>query len=156
MFRVAIRRGRPDDATAIAGVWLRSRAASVPAIPPPVHTEDEVQAWFEEVVLPTREVWVAEDGDVVVALLVLEGDWIDQLYVEPDHVGRGYGAGLMAVAKQMRPLGLKLWTFEANIRARSFYERHGFVPAGATSGDNEEGVPDVRYEWRPHGVSAVP
>ena len=156
MFLVTIRRGHPDDSDAIADVWLRSRAASVPPIPPPVHTEEEVRTWFKEVVVPTTEVWVATDGDVIVALLVLEGDWIDQLYVEPDHVGRGYGADLMAVAKQVRPSGLTLWTFEANVRARSFYERHGFVATGATRGENEEGVPDVRYEWRSHRIGTVP
>jgi GNAT superfamily N-acetyltransferase len=153
---VKIRRGHPDDAAAIADVWLRSRAASVPRIPPPVHTDDEVHAWFGGVVLPTKEVWVAEAGDALVALLVLEGEWIDQLYVEPHYVGRGVGAGLIAVAKQERPSGLKLWTFEANVRARRFYERHGFVATGGTSGDNEEGAPDLRYEWPSPELGAVP
>jgi GNAT superfamily N-acetyltransferase len=113
-----------------------------------VHTDDEVHAWFAEVVLPTKEVWVVADGAALLGLLVLEGEWIDQLYVDPDHVGRGHGAALMEVAKRARPSGLKLWTFESNVRARNFYERHGFVPTGATTGDNEEGAPDVSYEWR--------
>jgi GNAT superfamily N-acetyltransferase len=130
-------------------VWLRSRAASVPAIPAPVHTEVDVRAWFEEVVVPAKEVWVAEESGAVVALLVLDDEWIDQLYVEPDHAGRGFGGQLLEVAKQQRPAGLKLWTFEANVRARRFYERRGFVATGATAGDNEEGAPDIRYEWRP-------
>jgi hypothetical protein len=56
----------------------------------------------------------------------------------------------------MRPGGLKLWTFEANLRARRFYERHGFVPTGATSGDNEEGAPDLRYEWPSPAIGADP
>lgn len=62
-----VRRARADEAAEIAGVWLRSRAASVPEIPPRVHTEDEVRTWFQEVVLPTREVWVGDDGGAVVA-----------------------------------------------------------------------------------------
>lgn len=53
----------------------------------------------------------------------------------------------MAVAKRQRPSALRLWTFEANVRARRFYERHGFVATGSTAGDNEEGAPDVLYEW---------
>jgi len=57
-----VRRARAEEAGDVVGVWLRSRAASVPEIPPPVHTEDEVRAWFEEVVLSEREVWVAGDG----------------------------------------------------------------------------------------------
>jgi len=56
---------------------------------------------------------------------------------------------LIAIAKQERPDGLKLWTFQANTGARPFYEHHGFAATGSTSGDNEEGAPDVRYVWRP-------
>ena len=43
----------------------------------------------------------------------------------------------------------QLWTFQSNHGARRFYERHGFVAVQHTDGDNEEGAPDVRYEWRP-------
>jgi GNAT superfamily N-acetyltransferase len=142
-----IRRAHPDDAGPTADVWLRSRAASVPGIPAPVHTADEVRAWFAAVVFPTKQVWVAETDGTIVALLVLEDEWIDQLYVDPAHTGRGIGGRLMVVAKGQRPAGLKLWTFAANAGARSFYEVHGFVCSGGTDGDNEEGAPDIRYEW---------
>jgi GNAT superfamily N-acetyltransferase len=144
-----VRRACAQEAIEVADVWLRSRAASVPEIPPPVHTDDEVRAWFQEVVLPEREVWVADDGEGIVAVLVLEDEWIDQLYVEPGHTGRGIGGQLMAIAKRRRPSDLRLWTFEANVSARRFYERHGFVATDSTAGDNEEGAPDVRYEWSP-------
>ncbi len=149
-----VRRARAEEGGEIAEVWLRSRMASVPEIPPPVHTGDEVRAWFEEVVLPEREVWVADEDGAVVAVLVLEDEWVDQLYVEPAHTGRGIGSGLMAVAKRQRPTALRLWTFEANVRARRFYERHGFVATGSTDGDNEEGAPDVRYEWSPPAAAS--
>lgn len=145
---IGIRKARPDEARDIADVWLRSRAASVPAIPPPVHTPEEVRGWFVDVVLPTRDVWVAEDDGSVVALLVVEDDWLDQLYVDPDHLGAGIGGALVVHAKRLRPLGLQLWTFQANVGARRFYERHGFVAVEQTEGDNEEGAPDVRYQWQ--------
>lgn len=128
----SVRRARAQDAAQIAGVWLRSRAASVPEIPPPVQTDAEVHAWFQEVVLPDREVWVAEDGERIAGVLVLENEWIDQLYVEPGDTGRGIGGQLIAIAKRQRPSALRLWTFEANINARRFYERHGFVATGNT------------------------
>ena len=144
-----LRRAGAQEALAIAGVWLRSRAAAVPEIPRPVHTDDEVRAWFQNVVLPEREVWVADDGQCIVAVLVLEDEWIDQLYVEPGHTGRGIGGQLLAIAKRQRPSALRLWTFQANVSARRFYEHHGFVATDATIGDNEEGAPDVRYEWSP-------
>jgi GNAT superfamily N-acetyltransferase len=145
--RVELRRARRDEAGEVAGVWLRSRQASIPAIPPPAHTDEEVLAWFQEVVLPNREVWVAQSNGTVIALLVLEADWVDQLYVEPGWTGHGVGSRLLAVAQQRRPAGLKLWTFQSNAGARRFYERHGFVAKETTDGDNEEGAPDVLYEW---------
>lgn len=98
---------------------------------------------------------MAEDGGVV-GLLVLEGEWIDQLYVDAGRTGEGIGSRLVALAKEQRPTALRLWTFEANVRARRFYERHGFVATGATAGDNEEGAPDVRYEWSPRGRAVTP
>lgn len=100
--------------------------------------------------MPLREVWIASGpGGDVRALLVLDEDWIDQLYVDPDWCGGGLGSRLLEVAKEARPDGLQLWTFAANRGARRFYERHGFTAVDATDGDNEEGAPDVRYEWRP-------
>jgi GNAT superfamily N-acetyltransferase len=144
-----VRRARLQEADEIAALWLRSRSASIPHIPAPVHTDDEVRAFFEHVVLPEREVWVGDDGDAVVAVLALKDDWVDQLYVEPARTGQGIGQQLIAQAKQRRPRGLRLWTFEANLGARRFYERHGFVIVGSTPGANEEGAPDVCYEWLP-------
>ena len=32
----------------------------------------------------------------------------------------------------------------------------GSIATDATDGDNEEGAPDVRYEWRPSDRTAVP
>jgi GNAT superfamily N-acetyltransferase len=142
-----IRRALQTDAAAISEVWLRSRRASFPAIPLPVHSDEDVRGWFATVVLPTREVWVVDVDDAVVALLVLEGDWVDHLYVDPDWTGRGLGGRLLEVAKAQRPAGLDLWAFQSNARARRFYERYGFTAIAMTDGDNEEGAPDVRYRW---------
>lgn len=149
MTLVDLRRARQDEADAVASIWLRSRAASVPAIPPPVHTDAEVRGWFRDVVLRTKEVWVATENGTLEGLLVLDDGEIEQLYVDPDRTGRGIGGQLLALAKRRRPDGIALWTFAANTSARRFYERHGFVATAATDGDNEEGAPDVRYEWRP-------
>src|SRR6476620_4866563 len=42
----APRRARPEEARTIANLWLRSRYASIPAIPAPVHTDDETREWW--------------------------------------------------------------------------------------------------------------
>ena len=144
---VLIARGIGEDVGPAAEVVLRSRKASVPEIPPPVHSDDEVRAWFQGVVFEERELWVAKELGAVDAVMVLDGDWIDQLYVDPDAVGGGLGTRMVAVAKEQRPGGLKLWTFAANVRAQRFYERQGFVMTASTASDNEERAPALRYEW---------
>jgi GNAT superfamily N-acetyltransferase len=147
-----VRRGTPADALAAAEVWLRSRKAAMPAIPAPVHSDDDVRNHFRTIVVMERELWVAVD-DIsadVTGLLVLADSDVDQLYVDPCWWGRGIGSQLLDQAKRLRPKGLWLWSFQANARARRFYERHGFVAVHATDGSgNEERAPDVRYAWSP-------
>lgn len=85
-----------------------------------------------------------------VGLMVLDGGDLDQLYLDPAWQGHGIGGRLVDLAKQYRPAGLGLWTFQVNEPARRFYERHGFVAAECTDGHrNEEHEPDIRYVWRP-------
>lgn len=143
-----IRRAAPGEDDEVATLWLRARAASVPSIPPPVHAEEEVRGWFRDVVFPGREVWVADLDDRVVGLLVLGEGWVEQLYVEPTLTNRHIGTLLLDVAKARAPSGLEAWAFEANVGARRFYERHGFLAVERATGHSEEGAPDVRYCWR--------
>jgi GNAT superfamily N-acetyltransferase len=82
--------------------------------------------------------------------MALHGEWLEHLYVDPARTGRGLGSRLVDLAKQRRA-ALDLWTFQANLGARNFYERHGFLVVATTEGDNEEGAPDVRYHWQRPG-----
>ncbi|MFF5798885.1 GNAT family N-acetyltransferase [Streptomyces albogriseolus] len=147
---VVLRRATGPDAAAVAEVWLRSFTAALPRVRR-AHTDDEVRAWIREVVVPGQETWVATVDDSVVAMMVLDGDDLDQLYVDPARQGRGIGGRLVDLAKERSPSGLTLWTFQINEAARRFYEQHGFVAGEWTDGlRNEEREPDVRYVWRPH------
>lgn len=116
-----------------------------------MHDNDEIRSWVEHVVLDTLECWVAELGSGGLAgMLVLDGGWIDQLYVDPALTGAGIGTQLIGVAKRQRPQGLRLWTFVSNEGAKRFYERHGFHEVQRTDGlRNEEGAPDIQYQWVP-------
>lgn len=148
---IELRRATSSDAAAVADVFLASFHATYDF--PLAHADHEVRAWVRDRLVPTQETWVAVDGDRVVAILALEPGWVNQLYVAPDRLGEGIGRRLLDLAKARQPGGLTLWTFQVNDRARRFYERNGFVAVEFTAGDNQEGQPDVRYEWRGSGRS---
>jgi ribosomal protein S18 acetylase RimI-like enzyme len=145
----AIRRGEVADAHDAADLYLRARAAALHAgsIPAGVHDDEDVRGYFAFHIVENCELWVAEDAGAIAAILVLDGEFVDQLYVDPGLTGRGIGSSLLAVARRERPDGLRLWTFASNTGAQRFYERHGFVEVRRTDGrDNEERAPDILYE----------
>ena len=148
---ITIRRGDAADARAAADLWLRSRKAALGAIPEPVHSDDDVRGWFGSHVVPDLELWIAQSqAHQMLGILVLDGEWIDQLYVDPANLRCGIGGRLVEVAKRERPRGLPLWTFVSNGGAQRFYERQGFVEVARTDGsDNEEQAPDIQYAFRP-------
>ncbi|MFJ5777192.1 GNAT family N-acetyltransferase [Streptomyces sp. NPDC093094] len=146
---VTLRRAVAADADAVADVYLRSFDTALPTVRR-AHSDDEVRAYLRDVVVPGHETWVAEAEGVVVGLMVLDGEQLSQLYLDPGWRGRGIGDRFLALAKERAPRGLSLWTFQVNGPAHRFYERHGFRAAERTDGSgNEEREPDVRYEWRP-------
>jgi GNAT superfamily N-acetyltransferase len=146
---VGIRRAGLDDAEAVADVYVASLGATYEF--PLAHGEAEVRNWIRGTLVQTEEVWVAVAPDEsVVGLMALTADMLDHLYLAPGWTGRGIGSRLVALAKERRPSGLDLYTFQVNVGARQFYERHGFVEVARGDGSgNEEGQPDVRYAWRP-------
>ena len=146
---VVLRRAAAADAAALADVWLRSYTAALPGVRR-AHTDDQVRAWFRDVVVPERETWVADADGAVVGLMVLGPGEIDQLYLDPDWRGRGIGDRFVRLAQELFPSGLSLWTFQVNPAAARFYERHLFVAVERTDGSgNEEREPDIRYAWSP-------
>jgi GNAT superfamily N-acetyltransferase len=153
--RVSLRRATARDADGVADVWLRSRKAAIPSIPAPIHDDFDVRAWLAGTVSSSRDLWVAV-GTEIVAMMLLDDHWIDQLYVDPAATGRGVGSRLIAEAKVLHPGRLDLWTFETNRAARRFYERHGFVAWETTDGNNEEGAPDIHYIWHAPRTPTAP
>ena len=126
---IELRRAGVDDAAAVADLFLDSFHATYAF--PLAHTDEEVREWIRERLIPNDEVWVAAEGDRVVGFMALAPGWLEQLYVDPDHLGEG----------------MQLWTFQVNARARRFYESHGFVAVEETADRNQERQPDVRYVW---------
>ena len=145
-----LRPATADDASAMGGLHIA--AMRTLTFLPQLHTAEEAIDWMAREVLPSGEAWVAEADGEVAGYILFTDDWIRQLYVRPDRQGRGVGAALLAHALA-DGLAKQLWTFQANVRARAFYEARGFTAAEFTDGaGNEEKTPDVRYELSGRGL----
>jgi GNAT superfamily N-acetyltransferase len=135
-----------DDARAIAEVF--SSSFRLLTFLPMLHTMEEYRHFIENVILREFVVTVAESEAGIVSFLARREEEIRLLYTRPDFIGAGAGSLLLETAKRSGVAALELWCFQANTRARRFYEERGFHAVRFTGGrDNEEKMPDVRYRW---------
>jgi putative acetyltransferase len=134
------------DANAIAELYFASYRLLT--FLPRLHKLDSYRWFVANRMLKECAVIVAEDDTGIVAFLALQGEEIRQLYTRPDRIGRGVGTQLIENAKSSGLAAFELSCFQANARARRFYEARGFHAIRFTDGrDNEERTPDVRYRW---------
>jgi len=135
-----------SDDVQVAILHRRSREHAMPWLPD-LHTPAEDLAFFAREIGSSTG-WVAVDGDSVVGFALTRDGWLNHLYVDPDSQGAGVGSALLAEAMASVGPGIRLWTFERNVRAREFYADHGFVEVERTDGhDNQEREPDVLLQW---------
>ena len=145
---MTIRRLAASELAEATDVWYRSLDGSIAYMRPEQRRrEDEDKGFFREVVVVTRDVWVAVLDARIVGVLALEGGEVDRLYVAPEAQGRGVGTELLEHAKSVHPEGLTLVTHQRNTGARRFYERHGFVAVKLGLSPPPESEPDVWYTW---------
>jgi GNAT superfamily N-acetyltransferase len=150
----SVRPAEPADTNAVATVFLAARATM--SYLPDLHTDEETFGWIANQVLVHDEVFVAEEDDAILGFAALQAEFLEHLYVHPDHHRRGIGTVLLALAISVRPGGFRLWVFQKNTEARRFYEARGLRLIELTDGaDNEEQEPDALYEWRPRGAEAL-
>lgn len=143
---LSLRTATVADADAIAAVFSPSRRLL--KFLPEIYTVEEDRWFIEHVILEECQVTVLADNGAIVSFIAQQGSEIRLLHTHPDQIGNGAGSLLVNRAKARGPDMLELWCFQANEKARRFYERHGFVPVEFTNGDrNEEKTPDVRYRW---------
>ena len=145
---LALRPATAADLPALAEIHLAARRSAGDAFPPGVHSDAEVRAWVSGWDQTSYDIWLATlDGDVA-GYARSTPTWLDDLYVHPDHQGRGVGSALFGTVTARLPQGFCLWVFESNTPAREFYRRHGCLELERTDGSgNEERSPDVRVAW---------
>ena len=126
---------------------FRRAMLTVPCFDPLLHSPEEDKAfWRDHVYRDCQIIGSFRDGQLLGQVAISMG-WIHQLHVDPAYHGQGVGAGLVNVVKAHFD-DIQLWTLQANLGARRFYERHGFIAVEFTDGSrNEEQAPDVRYRW---------
>ena len=143
---LALRPAIAKDVHGIARVF--SRSYRLLTFLPELHTVDEDRWFIANIILEECEVTVAKHRSSIVSFLARQKEEIRLLYTQPDYIGRGAGSLLLDAAKSEGVAALELWCFQANARARQFYEARGFRPVRFTDGEhNEEKTPDVRYRW---------
>ncbi|HZH11908.1 MAG TPA: GNAT family N-acetyltransferase [Microvirga sp.] len=113
---------------------------------PDLHTPEEDLWYFTNRFFPEHQVWVYAEGSIKGYCGFREG-CVSHLYVSPEVQGKGVGSMLLRKAMEAYS-PLRLWVFQRNAPAISFYERHGFRLIETTDGaGNEEKEPDALYEW---------
>jgi len=140
-----IRRASLVDAEEAAAVFSASFRSM--DFVPKLHSEEEDRT-FVRGLIANKETWLALVDGRIAGLACIDSDWLTHLYVHPDQQGHSVGHALFETVRLERPKGFQFWTFQANARARKFYERRGCEAVEFTDGRrNEERKPDMRYVY---------
>jgi GNAT superfamily N-acetyltransferase len=115
------------------------------------HEPERLRKWAASLDL-SREIWVAELGDEVVAWMALlppaAGSCeLDDLWVEPKAMGAGIGTALFRqAAARARELGARQLRWEAEPKAVGFYARMGAETVGTATSSFGRTLPVMRVE----------
>ena len=146
---VRLRSYRQEDFHDAIGIWMRAWQTAMPEIAFAKRLEWWRHRWQYELV-PNNTITIAEVGGKLEGFAVIDpkSGWLDQLAVEPVLWGQGIADVLIEEAKRLSPSLIQLDVNQSNARAFRFYERMGFVRAGAGVNKNS-GAPTYLYEWKP-------
>ncbi|MFH9969642.1 GNAT family N-acetyltransferase [Streptomyces mirabilis] len=156
-----------DDASAVAGVYVRSWQAAFAGLVPqhyldamdPSHEESEWKTRIAETRWPSSGVLVAETEAGIVGFAGFGSSQetpaiaeIGTLYAMPEVWGTGIGKHLMLATlttlAQADYTQATLWVLEDNERARRFYEAAGWRADGAAVEDTTGGASLNKLRYR--------
>jgi putative acetyltransferase len=130
---VTVRRGTPDDVPRALQIWRDAVDATHGFLS--AEHRAEIDAMVAEQFLPNSDLWLATDGDDrPVGFLVMDGEMIDALFVDPAIHGQGYGTRLLDKALELSPHA----TVDASEQATNalpFYLSRGFRVVGRSETD---------------------
>jgi ribosomal protein S18 acetylase RimI-like enzyme len=152
---VTLRRGRAEDASAIAEIWRSGwRDGHLGLVPEELAEARTDESFVKRASQRADEMTVAVvDGTIAGFVLVVE-DEVEQVYVAASHRGTGIADALLDEAeRQVRANGhAEAWlaVVAGNARARAFYERAGWRDEGpfeyaAAADGGSIAVPCRRY-----------
>lgn len=129
----SIRRVRHDEGEEMVGIWCRSVDATHHFLSPAYRAELEA---LVRSFLPEAPLWVAADHqDKAVAFMLLSGQHMDALFVDPAIRGSGVGRMLIEHALSLAP-ELTTTVNEQNEQAVGFYKKMGFRVTGRSEVDD--------------------
>lgn len=147
--KFTVREYQDNDFDAVTILWRVSREKAMPEFQRTKgHFFFEDQEYFQDHILKENKVWVVEGENRPVAFMAMKDEFIDQLYVHPDHWRQGIGKLLLHFAREMHPEHIWLYTLQSNTNGRAFYEKNGFVAEKFGVSPAPEKEPDVEYHWR--------
>jgi ribosomal protein S18 acetylase RimI-like enzyme len=136
----------PGYGPELVRMWRASFEQGV-GITDPHPLEDQLRA-LEQKIVPHNRVLLVLDPrtSAVIGFLAYTSETVSNLYVHVDYQNKGIGSMLLDIAKRNSSGVLRLFTFERNMRARQFYERHGFKIIRQGFEEFWQ-LADIEYEW---------
>ena len=87
--------------------------------------------------LEETEAWVAEIDNHIVGWVAVRGDYLDALYVDPEHAKRGIGTNLLRLVEDvLRRRGVRAIRADASWNSKAFYIRQGYELLGPRPPDD--------------------
>jgi ribosomal protein S18 acetylase RimI-like enzyme len=147
MSEIIIRPARADEYDEVARVWMASHVSTGLATGSDATLAD-LRARIPVEIAKGWQLYVAAaDGEIAAMLAFRTSDnYLDQLFVAPEHQGKGIGKTLLAFTRQQLPDEILLRTAVANTKAIAWYEREGFVRENEVMQEGWSG-PRVYYRW---------
>jgi putative acetyltransferase len=130
---MTVRRGTAADVPRALEIW-RSAVDATHGFLSPEHRA-EIDTMVANEFLPAAELWVVDDeAGKPLGFLVMDGDLIDALFVDPAVHGRGVGTKLLDHALKLAP-NARVDASEQADNALPFYLARGFRVAGRSPTD---------------------